>query len=435
MGHFRATLAGLMGFVLVAALGLAALRVASPPWAGVTYLTTRGLLGLAALNVIYCRGARRAWWLGFAIFGWGWLISLMSRLGWTFPYLQASAVLLALAPHLGHPLEHDGAPRQVGSVAMNFLQIGHDFWTIQFALIGAILGRVVYARSRDRALEPELPPIEPAARRWRLRLGLSLWLLAILGCSLGALRSTWNAPVWVGVTYLLTYGLLGFFVLGAINDRERRRRYWLGGALLGGGYLLAAFAQTSALPTSYLLAAVRDWFPAIASGTARANAQIYDALEKPVAMTFPEPTPLRDVLRYVTMATSTPSYAGIPIYLDPIGIQEAEASPTTPVTIDLLNAPLKVSLSVLLNPLGLGYEVRNGVLNISGMHCDDEPGIEIRALVDDGFSWVDPAPSRRYRNLDDPFIQVGHCLIALLLSGFGAIAGPIAAGSGPRTTA
>ncbi|HEV3120252.1 MAG TPA: hypothetical protein VGY53_00045, partial [Isosphaeraceae bacterium] len=70
----RFSIAGLMGLVLATSLGLAALRYASPTLAGVVLMVTCSALALAVVGVA-CRGeAERAWWLGFALFGWGYLI-------------------------------------------------------------------------------------------------------------------------------------------------------------------------------------------------------------------------------------------------------------------------------------------------------------------------------------------------------------------------
>ncbi len=69
----RFSIAGLMGIVLVAAIGLAALRNASETWAGVMLLLTCGALALAVVGVVCRAEAERAWWLGFALFGWGYL--------------------------------------------------------------------------------------------------------------------------------------------------------------------------------------------------------------------------------------------------------------------------------------------------------------------------------------------------------------------------
>ncbi len=79
MRTVRFSIAGLMGAVLVAAVGLAALRIASPIWAGAMLLLTYVVLGLAILCAVLRGRAERAWWLGFCVFGWGYLGCVGSR--------------------------------------------------------------------------------------------------------------------------------------------------------------------------------------------------------------------------------------------------------------------------------------------------------------------------------------------------------------------
>jgi hypothetical protein len=69
----RVSILGLMGCVFACAVALAALRNASELWAGITLLIALGALGTALLGVIYQQGKDRAWWLGFALFGGGYL--------------------------------------------------------------------------------------------------------------------------------------------------------------------------------------------------------------------------------------------------------------------------------------------------------------------------------------------------------------------------
>jgi hypothetical protein len=69
----RFHIAWLMGLILVIALGMAALRNASDLWVGVTLLATTGLLGFGLIGLAYRRDAKRAWWFGFSLFGWGYL--------------------------------------------------------------------------------------------------------------------------------------------------------------------------------------------------------------------------------------------------------------------------------------------------------------------------------------------------------------------------
>src|SRR4051794_21537121 len=95
MRRAQFSIAGLMGMVLVASIGLAALRPGSETWAGVLFLVTCGVLALAIVGVA-CRGAgERAWWIGFALFGWGYL-ALAYWCSAPTPRLPTIALLSAL---------------------------------------------------------------------------------------------------------------------------------------------------------------------------------------------------------------------------------------------------------------------------------------------------------------------------------------------------
>jgi RNA polymerase sigma factor (sigma-70 family) len=95
---------------------------------------------------------------------------------------------------------------------------------------------------------------------------------------------------------------------------------------------------------------------------------ILTKLEQPIAMTFANETPLEDVLKYIKSATQGPNDPGIPIYLDPVGLQEAERTMTSPVTLDLEGVPLKTTLRLMLKQIGLAYCVKDGLLIISSPH-------------------------------------------------------------------
>jgi hypothetical protein len=179
-------------------------------------------------------------------------------------------------------------------------------------------------------------------------------------------------------------------------------------------------------PTSPLLSGLRRWTSSISGGSEAANARIIAALEQPVSMTFPDPTPLQDVLRYVTLATATPDRPGIPIYLDPIGLQQAERTPQSTVTIDLVGVPLKTSLRLCLEQFGLTYQVADGCLRV--VFLEDLPS-EIRDPDLIAFDPRSDSPDTVVISwgLDDPFLVVGHCLLALLAAGFGAVAAPLVA--------
>ena len=75
MKPFRVSIAGVMGIVVIAAVGLMGLREGTPIWASLTFgLTLLFLLG-ASLNAALRKPIDRAGWLGFAaMFGWVYLL-------------------------------------------------------------------------------------------------------------------------------------------------------------------------------------------------------------------------------------------------------------------------------------------------------------------------------------------------------------------------
>jgi hypothetical protein len=71
--HFRFSLTAMFGAVLFVAFGTAAIRFASPLWAGLTMSLTVLILFAAVLGAIFRVGQARARWIGLAIGGWGYL--------------------------------------------------------------------------------------------------------------------------------------------------------------------------------------------------------------------------------------------------------------------------------------------------------------------------------------------------------------------------
>ena len=92
---------------------------------------------------------------------------------------------------------------------------------------------------------------------------------------------------------------------------------------------------------------------------------IVDRLEKPIAMSFARETPLQDVLKYLQEATRGPGDSGIPFFVEQIGLNAAERTLASPVTIDLEGVSLKTTLRLLLSQLGLSYCVKEGTVIIS----------------------------------------------------------------------
>ncbi|AMV36756.1 RNA polymerase sigma factor [Planctomyces sp. SH-PL62] len=95
------------------------------------------------------------------------------------------------------------------------------------------------------------------------------------------------------------------------------------------------------------------------------SAAILKKLDQPLAMNFPNETPLEDVLKYVRQATQGEHDAGIPIYVDPLGLNEADKTTTSPISIDLDGVPLRRTLQLLLKQLTLVYFVEDGMVVIT----------------------------------------------------------------------
>jgi hypothetical protein len=105
--------------------------------------------------------------------------------------------------------------------------------------------------------------------------------------------------------------------------------------------------------------------------------RILAKLEEPVAMNFPHETPLDDVLKYIRQATKSSELpSGIAIYVDPIGLQEAEKSLTSTIQMDLEGVPLRRTLQLALQQLGLTYRVFDGMLFVSSEQADSNLAYE-----------------------------------------------------------
>ena len=64
---------------------------------------------------------------------------------------------------------------------------------------------------------------------------------------------------------------------------------------------------------------------------------------------------------------------GIPIYVDPKGLNEAEKTMQSPVQLSLEGTKLKTSLRLMLDQLDLAYYVKDGLLVISAPTLETFP--------------------------------------------------------------
>jgi hypothetical protein len=94
---------------------------------------------------------------------------------------------------------------------------------------------------------------------------------------------------------------------------------------------------------------------------------IEERLAEPIALNIPNRTTLESALKAIKEATRGPNDSGIPIYVDPAGLQEAGAGMNKPIDVVLFDGatPLATNLRSLLRPLGLDYDVRDGFFTVS----------------------------------------------------------------------
>jgi hypothetical protein len=180
MRHYRFTISSLLGLVFFVAIAFAALRQADDLWDSVVFSLTLGILLASVLLAIHRSESRRAFWLGFALFGWAYLgASLIPPIEARLLTTRALAYLDSKVP--GHdPFVRFGFTPD-GTLAIDqsstiriwdaatgrpltgptgtsehFLRIGHSLTALVLAFLGGHLSRSLYARG-PQAISPGDP--------------------------------------------------------------------------------------------------------------------------------------------------------------------------------------------------------------------------------------------------------------------------------------
>lgn len=280
----------------------------------------------------------------------------------------------------------------------------------------------------------------------RVRFTVRWMMIIVVAIALALTSLRFASESVAGVLFLATLCVLSMGLIGVVCRRERQRAFCLGAVLWGWGYMAlaadfwwdvtehhpdtqptrgsppfgpgTAYAAVSPqrrpiLVTTGLLDRLRpsiqvvpdsgsaDFF-GILSGKSRLSRKVLAKLETRVPMQFAEETPFGDVIKHIKEATADEDFAnGIPIYVEPYGLAEAERTLESRVTLDLVGIPLATSLKLLVDQMGLTYQVRDGVVTITG-------------------------PARSARDTDSlilSFRRVGHCYFALLAAFLGGVAG------------
>jgi hypothetical protein len=414
----RFSIARMMCVVLVAAIGFAALRASLVSQAGLMLLVTCGVLMLGVVGTV-CRGPQeRACWLGFTLFGAGYL-TLVHATAFSSRSLPTITLVEFIASEFGAKL--DFSPANYGGAAWDSLaptvRIVHCLWALALALLGCILAGLLVGRPAVPSLTTgDEAPSDTRLRTVRWKWAVLIGLAGFWSTAMAAAIGRWPAPgAWAGTSFLLTTALLGFAALAAAFRRDRSRAVWLGAALFGFGYLALTFGKSQLfivaphLPTEGLLNRLlrpggppwQSQFPDFTTArfTRVRNDVSMRKLDQPIPFHFPENTPLEDVLKYIRSATKDANFPGIPIYVDPVGLENAEKSMTSTVgNMDLDAIPVRDGLRLCMKQLDLEFSVREGFIMIS-----------------DGDSATIPV-------YEDPVQVVGHSFLALIAAGLGEAA-------------
>jgi hypothetical protein len=139
MTRLRFTLAQLMAIVLYLGFGFAALRNADEFWASAAYTLAIILVAGALVGAFTRNGKARAPWVGFAVFGWTYLliVHLPGK-----PLLMVEWATARLQPYV-KPLPPGMGGEAAGDYLMSYEQVSQSLGVILFGLVGILLASLL----------------------------------------------------------------------------------------------------------------------------------------------------------------------------------------------------------------------------------------------------------------------------------------------------
>jgi hypothetical protein len=189
MSRLRIPILGMMTIVVALAMAFAALRSASDFWFSTFYTLSLIVLLVALISARYRRGAERAFWFGFSVFGWGFFMLGSGRL--MIPAFSSDSDIVGINPHLltskvaaylvAHLRQDTDDVSGIDEITENTYCIVHLLMTLGLAIVGGALA--VSMRSCRRRKANSKPERTASA----ISLGILALLLLIPG--LGALGS------------------------------------------------------------------------------------------------------------------------------------------------------------------------------------------------------------------------------------------------------
>ena len=96
-------------------------------------------------------------------------------------------------------------------------------------------------------------------------------------------------------------------------------------------------------------------------------------LSVPLRMTTPASPSVKDLLKSVRLSSPDSRGVGIPIYVDPPGLDESRVTLNSSIKAPRPKATIGDALEESLRPLGLGYYVEDGLLRVTSEKSVERP--------------------------------------------------------------
>jgi hypothetical protein len=171
MTRIRFHIGTILFVILVSGVGLAALKEASDVWQQGVFTATVAALLISLLLALHRTGSKRAFWTGFALFGWAYLA--LSAI----PSLESRLVTTRLLAFL--------YPKLPGELHSGISSLGFSHWTYQAIVEG---DTTIVTGSVPQSVFPVRPR---GSREDFLRIGHAL--LALIAALMGGRLSLWLA--------------------------------------------------------------------------------------------------------------------------------------------------------------------------------------------------------------------------------------------------
>ena len=146
----------LLAFIVGISFVCIALLNANEIWARATFSIAMAALLTSFVAALYSSGARRAFWIGFAVFGCGYSLMYWNPLGNSGKQLITNDCLAIVLERL--PASHETARTQdiyhtIGRLNARrdiFFRVGHTLWIVILALAGGFIARFFYLQRQKQ---------------------------------------------------------------------------------------------------------------------------------------------------------------------------------------------------------------------------------------------------------------------------------------------